>query len=74
MAEQIPFDREVEDKREKGPKPRVGAVPYRYNKESGEREFLLVTTKSGSGNWVFPKGKIDKGKTVEQTVREEVLE
>lgn len=50
-------------------KPRAGSIPFR--RIGDDYEFLLVTTESGSGKWVFPKGKIDERNSIEQTLKEE---
>ena len=38
------------------------------------RRFLLVTARRQPGQWVFPKGHIEDGETVEQAAIREVLE
>lgn len=67
------------EKKEKKRKPRAGVIPVRRNKH-GELEVLMVTPengetyKDGSPKYVFPKGKIDKGRTAEEMMHEEALE
>lgn len=47
----------------------AGTIPFRLNPNGG-LELLLVTSKSGS-RWVFPKGRIERGRTgAEQAILE----
>jgi 8-oxo-dGTP pyrophosphatase MutT (NUDIX family) len=50
---------------------RAGGFPYR-RRPDGEFEFLLITNKHGK--WIFPKGKIEKGKTPQETFAHEAHE
>ncbi|HAK56696.1 MAG TPA: hypothetical protein DCP38_14605 [Acidobacteria bacterium] len=49
----------------------AGAVVFR--EDGGERRFLLVRSSAGT-DWVLPKGHIERGETLEETARREVLE
>ena len=40
----------------------------------GEREYLLVESRTSPGEWVLPKGHIDPGETAEMTAVREVQE
>jgi 8-oxo-dGTP pyrophosphatase MutT (NUDIX family) len=48
----------------------ASAVPYRES--GGQLEFCLITNRRG--RWIFPKGFIDPGETVEQTALKEAWE
>ncbi|MBN1589843.1 MAG: NUDIX hydrolase [Pirellulales bacterium] len=48
------------------------AVPYRPT-ASGKPEFCLITS-AGRGDWIFPKGIVDPGETLETTVLKEAEE
>lgn len=50
----------------------AGAVVYRET-EDGERLFLLLQPAPGKP-WGFPKGKLDRGETVEAAARREIAE
>jgi bis(5'-nucleosidyl)-tetraphosphatase len=49
-----------------------GAIIFSINKESGEKEFLLLHY--ASGHWDFPKGNIEADEDELQTARREILE
>ncbi len=49
----------------------AAAIPYRRVRE--RPEFCLITA-TGSGNWIFPKGIVDPGETVEQAALKEAFE
>lgn len=49
----------------------AAAIPYRQLPD--QPEFCLVTA-TGSGNWIFPKGIVDPGETVEQAALKEAFE
>ncbi len=48
----------------------AGAIPFRRGDEGWE--FLLVTSKKG--NWIFPKGLVEYGDSVEDTALRECQE
>jgi 8-oxo-dGTP pyrophosphatase MutT (NUDIX family) len=48
----------------------AGVVPF--HRRSGRIEICLITTRKG--NWIFPKGIIDPGETMEQAAAKEALE
>lgn len=50
----------------------AGLVLYRDNKETSEREYLLLHYVSG--HWDFPKGKIEPGETKHQAAIRELAE
>ena len=43
-----------------------------FQRRNGQIEFCLITTRKR--NWIFPKGIIDPGETMEQTAAKEALE
>ena len=49
----------------------AGAIPCRF--ENSLLEVLLISTSSGK-NWTIPKGLIDPGVTVIETVHNEAME
>jgi 8-oxo-dGTP pyrophosphatase MutT (NUDIX family) len=49
----------------------AGAVIYRRN---AEPRYLLLKYRYKSEYWDFPKGNVEKGETLEETVRREVKE
>jgi 8-oxo-dGTP pyrophosphatase MutT (NUDIX family) len=49
-----------------------GAIVVRL--DSGGRQVLLVTAKRNPGNWIFPKGHIEKGETPEAAAIRETKE
>jgi bis(5'-nucleosidyl)-tetraphosphatase len=49
-----------------------GAIIFSINKESSEKEFLLLHY--ASGHWDFPKGNIEAEEDELQTARREILE
>ncbi len=49
----------------------AAAIPYRQRPD--QPEFCLITA-TGSGNWIFPKGIVDPGETVEQAALKEAFE
>lgn len=49
----------------------AGFVVFRVN--GGGREYLLLQN-SSSKFWDFPKGKVDRGETLEQAARRELME
>ncbi|MBN2218411.1 MAG: NUDIX hydrolase [Pirellulales bacterium] len=48
------------------------AVPYRRGRNN-RIEFCLITS-AGRGDWIFPKGIVDPGETLETTVLKEAEE
>jgi 8-oxo-dGTP pyrophosphatase MutT (NUDIX family) len=48
----------------------AAAIPFR--KRKGRTEFCLITSRKGK--WIFPKGIIDPGETVDQTALKEAHE
>ena len=48
----------------------ASVVPFRRRNQ--RVEFCLITTRKG--NWIFPKGIIDPGETLEQSAAKEALE
>ena len=48
------------------------AVPYRRDEASG-LEFCLITS-AGRGDWIFPKGIVDPGETLQTTALKEAEE
>ncbi len=50
--------------------PQAGAIPYRRGQ--GGIQYLLIT--STRGNWIFPKGYVDDGETLEITAAKETRE
>lgn len=48
----------------------AGAVPYRT--VDGRVEFLLVTSRHGK--WIFPKGRVEPGESLESMASQEVEE
>ncbi len=48
----------------------AGAIPFRPQGEGWE--YLLVT--SQKGNWIFPKGIVEPGETLEETAAKECRE
>lgn len=49
-----------------------GAIIFSINKETGEKEFLLLHY--AAGHWDFPKGNIEPDEDELQTARREILE
>src|SRR5205809_649464 len=49
-----------------------GAIIIRLDAQ--EPKVLLVTAKRNSGNWIFPKGHIEKGETAEAAALREAKE
>ncbi len=49
----------------------AGAIPYTV--VEGEPLFLLVTSR-GNGRWIFPKGRLDPGKTAAEIAVQEAFE
>ena len=49
----------------------AAAIPYRHRRD--QPEFCLITA-IGSGNWIFPKGIVDPGETIEQAALKEAFE
>lgn len=47
------------------------AIPFR--RRAGALEFCLITSLS-KGRWIFPKGIVDPGETLEETAAKESLE
>jgi 8-oxo-(d)GTP phosphatase len=55
------------------PKPtHAGGVVYRLDR--GRPEFLLVTARRSPNDWVYPKGRIERGETPEEAAAREVEE
>jgi 8-oxo-dGTP pyrophosphatase MutT (NUDIX family) len=50
----------------------AGGIVMRMHEDAPR--YLLVTAKSDSDRWIFPKGKIDAGETTEAAAEREVLE
>ena len=50
--------------------PQACAIPFRFC--GGKLEFCLVT--SMKGRWIFPKGLVDPGETLEETALKESFE
>jgi 8-oxo-dGTP pyrophosphatase MutT (NUDIX family) len=50
----------------------AGGIVYRLKK--GRTLFLLVTARRTPSNWVFPKGRIERGEEPEETAVREVAE
>jgi len=50
----------------------AGGIVYRVR--DGVPEFLLVTAREHSDEWVYPKGHIERGETVEHAALREVRE
>jgi len=50
----------------------AGGIVMRIHEDAPR--YLLVTAKSDSDRWIFPKGKIDAGETTEAAAEREVLE
>ncbi len=53
------------------PIPQAGAIPVRLKKD--RVEYCLITS-TRSQRWVFPKGMIEEGDTLEETARKESYE
>ncbi len=49
----------------------AGSIPFRLV-DGGDVEFLLITSKKG--NWIFPKGIIEKDETPAMTAEKETRE
>ncbi|MEO1267491.1 MAG: NUDIX domain-containing protein [Myxococcota bacterium] len=49
----------------------AAAVPFRI-REDGQLEFCLIT--SSDGRWIFPKGVVESGDTIEETALNEAAE
>ena len=52
---------------------RVMAVPYYDDPKTGDR-FLIMVTSRTRGRWIFPKGKLDPGRTEEEMIEVECYE
>jgi phosphohistidine phosphatase len=52
--------------------PILQASVVPYQRRNGQIAFSLINTRKG--NWIFPKGIIDPGETVEETAAKEALE
>jgi len=52
------------------PIQQASVIPYQ--RRNGRFEFCLITTRKG--NWIFPKGIIDPGETLEQAATKEAWE
>jgi 8-oxo-dGTP pyrophosphatase MutT (NUDIX family) len=50
----------------------AGAIAIR--REGGEPRVLLVQSRQGTGDWIFPKGHVESGETLEQTALRELQE
>ena len=50
----------------------AGGVVVRH--DHGRLEFLLVTARRSAGEWVLPKGHIERGETAEGAAAREVFE
>jgi len=50
----------------------AGGIVMRFHEDAPR--YLLVTAKSDEDRWIFPKGKIDEGETIEAAAEREVLE
>jgi phosphohistidine phosphatase len=57
---------------EVSPEPIFQASVIPFQRRNGQLEFCLITTRKG--NWIFPKGIIDPGETIQQTAIKEALE
>ena len=54
--------------------PPTHATGIVFRKRNGTVEYLLVSPKDGSAEWVFPKGHIEEGENPGQTALREVRE
>ncbi len=52
----------------------AGVVPFRYGRRGDDPEFLVVEASRHPGEWVFPKGHIEEGETVEMDAEREAAE
>ena len=52
--------------------PEAGAIAARL--DGPEPLFLLVSARKSKGNWIFPKGHLEKGETHEQAALRELHE
>lgn len=47
------------------------SVPYRMTEEGVE---ILLITSRGKGDWIFPKGRVEEGDSLQKTAEREALE
>ena len=53
------------------PVAQAGGIAYRIDARKGGVSVLLVSSKKEPGNWIFPKGHVERGETSEEAgVRE----
>jgi len=50
----------------------AGGIVMRFHEDAPR--YLLVTAKSDAQRWIFPKGRIEPGETIEAAAEREVLE
>ncbi len=60
------------EKKKLNPVAQAGVIPVRQM-EGGRTEFCLVTSRS-TGEWIFPKGKVDPGEVATDTAVRETEE
>jgi 8-oxo-dGTP pyrophosphatase MutT (NUDIX family) len=56
------------------PVAQAGGIVFRADPGRGGVSVLLVSSKKEEGNWIFPKGHIERGETAEEAGLREVEE